>query len=564
MECPRKVAYFTMEIGLESSISTYSGGLGILAADTVRAAADLSVPMVVVTLLHRKGYFHQWLDAVGRQTEEPVNWPPGDFLEELPTRVTITLEGRTIHLRAWQYLVKGTSGYTVPVCFLDADLPENSEEDRRLTDMLYGGDARYRICQEAILGIGGVRCLRALGHTRINRYHLNEGHAAFLALELLDERLRDSSRSDVEPEDIESVRQQCVFTTHTPVPAGHDQFPIDLVRGILGDHPAFRMSDTLCCDHTLNMTYLALAFSHYVNGVAKKHGEVSQEMFPTYTIDSITNGVHAASWATEGFAELYDRYVPGWREDSFNLRYALNLPGDDVWDAHQKAKRTLLEYANRQTNSGMDHNVFTLGFARRATPYKRAELVFTDPERLRRIAREVGGIQIVFAGKAHPRDEAGKQIIQNIYKARAALREDVPVAFLRNYDRDLGKLITAGVDAWLNTPLPPMEASGTSGMKAAVNGVPSFSTLDGWWIEGHIEGITGWAIGANGRSPHQPADGADDAASLYEKLEKVILPLYYRDREGYLNVMRHAIALNGSFFNTQRMMQQYVLRAYFL
>ena len=564
MEDARRIAYFSMEIGLEQGMPTYSGGLGILAADTIRSAADLKVPMVAVTLLHRKGYFHQKVDATGTQTEEPVDWPVDDFVRPVEGRASVVLEGTPVEIRAWKYDVVGVKGFSVPVYFLDTDLPENSEWHRTLTHFLYGGDRRYRVCQEAVLGIGGVRMLRALGHDRIEHFHLNEGHAAFLTLELLNERLGGAGGRALEEDDVEAVRKQCVFTTHTPVPAGHDQFPVDMAREILGDHAVFEREDLLCCEGVLNMTYLALNLSHYVNGVAKKHGEVSRDMYASHTIDSVTNGVHAGTWTSEPFQALFDKYIPGWREDNSSLRYALNIPREDVWAAHAEAKRALLECVNRQTNAGMDVDVLTLGFARRATTYKRGDLLFDDVERLRAISGDAGRLQVVYAGKAHPNDSGGKDIIRRIFAARDALGTDVRVVFLPNYDRALAKLIIPGVDVWLNTPEPPMEASGTSGMKAALNGVPSLSILDGWWIEGHIEGVTGWSIGEDRESGGGPRDRSADAESLYDKLQNVIVPLYYHNRSRFANVMLHAIALNGSFFNTQRMMQEYGFRAYFL
>ncbi|MGQ9648772.1 MAG: alpha-glucan family phosphorylase [Phycisphaerae bacterium] len=557
------IAYFSMEIGLDPLMPTYSGGLGVLAGDTIRSAADLKVPMVAVSLLHRKGYFYQLIDASGWQLEEPVEWNVDDFLVEEKARASVTISGRTVQLRAWRKDVTGLSGYVVPVYFLDSDLPENAEQDRTLTHWLYGGDSNYRLCQEIILGIGGVRMLRSLGYRQIDRFHMNEGHASLCTLELLDERRRVVNRDAIAKEDIEAVRRMCIFTTHTPVPAGHDKFPMDLVAKVLGDHPALTMRSLICCDGVLNMTYLALNLSHYVNGVAKKHGEVSQLMFAPYVIDSITNGVHAATWTSEPFQAMFDRHIPGWREDNFSLRYALSIPHKEVWDAHMAAKRDLIDYVNRETNTGMDVDFLTIGFARRAASYKRADLLLRDPDRLRRVARDVGPFQVVYAGKSHPRDEEGKKTIQRIYQARKSLRDAVRIAYLPNYDMTLGKLVTSGVDVWLNTPQRPMEASGTSGMKAALNGVPSLSVLDGWWIEGCIEGTTGWAIGRDGRAPETPTDSQTDAAMLYEKLEQVVVPLFYNDRDRYLDVMVHAIALNGSFFNTQRMMQQYVLKAYF-
>jgi starch phosphorylase len=556
------IAYFSMEVGLEPGMATYGGGLGILAGDTIRAAADLRVPMVAVTLLHRKGYFYQRLDADGRQIEEPVDWPVDDFVEPLKERVEVQLDGRSVRVTAWKRDVVGHGGYKVPVYFLDTDLPENLDWDRKLTHYLYGGDEYYRLCQETVLGIGGVRLLRALGHTALHRFHMNEGHAALLALELLNERASAAGR-EVTHDDVDAVRRLCVFTTHTPVPAGHDKFPLDLARRVLGPRREFEMKDVFCCEGALNMTFLALNLSHYVNGVAKRHGDVSQQIFSRYRIDSITNGVHAATWMSPHFQRLFDRYIAGWREDHFSLRYAVSIPGDDVWAAHQAAKRELLELVNRSTNAGMDMDSLTLGFARRATAYKRPDLLFRDPDRLRHIARHAGKIQAVFAGKAHPKDEPGKELIRKVFAAKRELAHEVRVAYLENYDIELARMLTAGVDVWLNTPEPPLEASGTSGMKAALNGVPSLSVLDGWWIEGCIEGITGWAIGTDAHE-RPSGDGYRDAMFLYDKLERAVIPAFYGQREKFLDIMRHTIALNGSFFNTHRMMQQYVTKAYLL
>lgn len=559
----RRIAYFSMEIGFDARIPTYSGGLGILAGDTIRAAADLKVPMVAVTLLHRKGYFYQRLDASGEQREEPVAWVIEDFLTEMPARASVAIEGRTVQLRAWEYRLEGSSGATVPIYFLDADLPENLEQDRHLTDFLYGGDQAYRLSQEIILGIGGVRILRALGHNSITRFHMNEGHASLLGLELVDERVRSSGREKITADDIAAVRGLCVFTTHTPVPAGHDLFPMDLVHRVLGRREIMEMKEVFCCNGVLNMTYLALNLSHYVNGVAKRHGELSRAMFGQYTIDSITNGIHAGTWASPPFAALFDRYIPGWRQDNFNLRYALGIPTGEIWQAHTEAKKRLIDYANHETNAGLSEQMLTIGFARRATAYKRADLIFTDLERLRAIARKAGPFQLIFAGKAHPNDRDGKELIRRIFKYSRLLHPEIGVVYLEHYNIEISALMVAGADLWLNTPEPPMEASGTSGMKAALNGVPSLSVLDGWWIEGHIEGVTGWAMGSDSRDPTHPVSRADDAASLYDKLEQAVLPAFYNQRDRFLEIMRHCIALNGSFFNTHRMIQQYVLKAYF-
>ena len=584
----RFVAYFSMEIALENAMPSYSGGLGVLAGDTIRAAADIRLPMVAVSLLYRKGYFRQRLTEDGGQVEEPVEWEVEKFLEEEAPRVTVSLESRRVELRAWRYVLKGVRGYEVPVYFLDADLPDNDPRDRELTGTLYGGDPYYRLSQEVLLGIGGVRMLRALGHTELMRYHMNEGHAALLTMELLGEEARRFGRSSITGEDIERVRSKCVFTTHTPVPAGHDKFPLEYLTRLFPDQSQFfDVKDASSLDliksilqseqtvpdwqeaarhgASVNMTYLALNLSNYVNGVAKLHGEVSRKMFPNVPIEAITNGVHAATWTSPAFRDLFDRYIPSWREDNYSLRGALGLPPEEVWAAHLLAKHGLLEEVRKKTGLKLDPEAFTIGFARRATGYKRADLILRDLDRLRQIAKNAGGFQIVFAGKAHPRDAGGKEIIKRIFKAKKALKKNVSIVFLDDYNLDLAGRLTSGGDLWLNTPQYPLEASGTSGMKAALNGVPSLSILDGWWVEGCIEGVTGWGIGeSHGRepSPDLVADNAADAESLYAKLESVILPLFYEDRNRYLSVMQHAIAMNGSFFNTQRMVQQYITDAY--
>lgn len=560
-----EVAYFSMEIGLESAVPTYAGGLGVLAGDTVRSAADLGLPLVAVSLLPRRGYFHQRLDATGWQSEEPVHWALDDYLTELPARASVEIEGRTVGLRAWRYDVRGVGGHVVPVYLLDADLDDNTEADRALTQYLYGGDATYRLSQEVILGIGGVRMLRVLGHTEIRRYHMNEGHAALLVLELLREELARSGAEIPEQTHLEAVREQCIFTTHTPVPAGHDKFPLSLAMRIAGHANVLeRCKDQFCYEGQLNMTYLALANSRYVNGVAKKHGEVSRQMFSGYHVDSITNGVHVGTWTSEPFAALFDRHIPEWREDNATLRYAVSLPKGEIWNAHEHCKRRLIQYANRLANAGLDQDAFTIGFARRATRYKRADLVLSDPHRLAEIAARLGTVQIIYAGKAHPHDQAGKEIIQHIHRVALELDDRIRIAYLREYDMSLARLMVSGCDVWLNTPQPPMEASGTSGMKAAINGVPSFSILDGWWIEGCIEDVTGWAIETPGGESTDPGRRSHaEAEHLYDKLERVVLPAYYQQRDHFTDVMRHAIALNGSFFNTERMLGQYVSRAYF-
>lgn len=568
------IAYFTMEIGLLEAMPTYSGGLGILAGDTVRSAADLGITMIAVTLLQRKGYFRQRLDASGWQSEEDAVWPVAELLEEMKPRCIVEIEGRQVQVRAWKYVVTGVSGNDVPVFFLDTDIEQNAAQDRAITDHLYGGDARYRLCQEVVLGIAGVRMLRALGYGEIKRFHMNEGHAALLTLELAHELSRQAwdlsyepIKHTVTPELMQLVKPKCIFTTHTPVPAGQDKFALALVHQVVTDyHDAFaEREQEFCPDGMLDMTHLALDNSHYINGVAKRHGKVTQQMFAKYQIHSITNGVHVASWASPAIAKLFDERIPGWREDNSSLRYALNIPKRDVREAHRQAKEALVGEVNRLTGTGFEAGVFTVGFARRAAVYKRAELLFWDVERLLAIAGRVGPLQLVYAGKAHPQDTAGKEVIRRIHAVKERLREKIKLVYLEDYGIDIAKLITAGVDLWLNTPQPPLEASGTSGMKAAVNGVPSFSIMDGWWVEGCIEGVTGWAIGGDRDSAAMESHDtrAEDAEALYNKLEMVILPMFCNEADRYAEVMRHSIALNASFFNTERMLSQYITKAYF-
>ena len=564
IESWESVAYFSMEIGLETSIPTYAGGLGVLAGDTVRSAADMAVPMVAVSLVHRKGYFRQRLDSAGNQIEEPVDWPVTERLASLAPRVTVAIERRSVQLRAWRYDVRGISGHIVPVLFLDADLPENAAEDCRLTDHLYGGDARYRLCQEVILGIGGVRMLRALGYRNIRRFHMNEGHAGLLTLELAYEKAHERGETTITREVVQTVKPLCVFTTHTPVVAGHDQFPLALVARVITGygHDFDERAQEFCPDGVLNMTQLALDHSNYVNGVAKRHGEVARQMFTERKIDWITNGVHAATWAAPAVQALLDRHIPDWRQDNASLRHALGIPKLELWDAHTSAKHELIKCVNETTRAAMDPNIFTIGFARRATTWKRADLLFRDVARLEAIHARAGALQLIYGGKAHPQDDAGKRLIRQIFEVKAALGEKLRLIYVEEYDMRLARLMTGGVDLWLNTPQPPLEASGTSGMKAAINGVPSLSTLDGWWVEGCIEGVTGWAIGDDGGVETDP-DHAADAASLYGKLEHLILPMFYAERDRYIEVMRHALAINGSFFNTERMLEQYMRKAYF-
>ncbi len=562
-EIPR-IAYFSMEIGLTTEIPTYSGGLGVLAGDTIKSAADLKLPMVAITLISRKGYFRQSFSSDGWQEESSVDWQPEELLELLPRKTLVTIEDRDVKVQAWLYRVNSPTGGTLPVLFLDTDIPGNNPEDRKITDHLYGGDKEYRLKQEIVLGIGGARLLQVLGF-QVRKYHLNEGHASLLTLELLNHHRRpvEDTWDERASWNTPSVQEKCVFTTHTPVEAGHDSFPYDMVKRVLGDVIPIALLQELGGKDKLNMTLLALNLSHFVNGVAKKHGEVSQALFPGFEIHAITNGIHPFTWASPYMMNLFDEYLPSWANEPELLVRVDNIPDQEIWDAHAGAKAYLLQYIEEVTGEQFDPDILTIGFARRATAYKRANMIFTDTEHLLKIGG--GKLQLVFAGKAHPQDEHGKRMIQEIRKQKEFFGDKLKIVYLPNYNMDVASRLIPGVDLWLNNPLRPLEASGTSGMKAALNGVPNFSVLDGWWIEGHIEGITGWSIGPppTETTTNEDVNHTDeDVEDLYAKLEKTIIPLYYSDQDGWIQVMKNAIGKNAYYFNTHVMMRRYVTEAY--
>ena len=554
-----RIAYFSMEIALRNEIPTYSGGLGVLAGDTVRAAADLDLPLVAVSLVSRNGYFRQELDAQGRQVERADPWEPGRWASPLEAKITVPIEGRNVWVGGWLYVLQGHMGGKQPVILLDTDLPENNAADRELTHYLYGGDTAYRLKQEIVLGIGGMRMLNALGFT-VRHHHMNEGHSALLTLELLCRHAyaEEDLRPGEAPYDVPQVRALCNFTTHTPVEAGHDQFPYDLVQHVLGDFIDLATLKSLAGQDRLNMSRLALNLSDYVNGVAKRHAEISQKMFPGYRVRAITNGVHPYTWTSPSFVKLYDAHLPGWCHEPEQLVRADRIPDAAIWEAHVQAKQQLIEMVRVRCGVTLHPKLPILGFARRMTAYKRPDLLFSDLQRLKAIAQQ-SSFQIVLAGKAHPRDDDGKRLIETLHAHMHDLTGVIPVAFLPNYDMETALALVSGVDVWMNTPLRPLEASGTSGMKAAFNGVPSLSVLDGWWIEGCIEGVTGWAIGDT-----TDAANGQDAQALYRKLEQVVLPLYYGysgDQAAWI-AMKGAICKNASYFNSHRMMRRYVTEAY--
>lgn len=551
-----RIAYFSMEIALRAEIHTYSGGLGVLAGDTARASADLELPMVFVTLLCRQGYLNQGIDASGRQVDQPDPWSPTDYATPLRAKVALLIEGHEVWVRPWLYPLKSPVGHTVPVILLDTDLPSNRPEDRGITDTLYGGDQTYRLKQEIVLGIGGLRVLSALGF-QIETYHLNEGHAALLALDLLRRYPRPPDQ--VPPGglkyDVSRVREQCIFTTHTPVEAGHDRFSFELFGHLMQGYIDLYQIRNLTGED-LNMTRLALNLSGYINGVAVRHAEVTTRMFPGYDIRAVTNGVHVGTWVHPAFAELFNHHSHEWGYQPELMVSFDQLPGDQVWAAHQVAKRDLIELVEHISDIRLDPDLPLIGFARRVASYKRPGLLFSDLERLRTIHAD-HPFQMIIAGKAHPSDEPAKELIHQLNEVIAQLAPDLRIAFLPNYDLRIASTVIAGPDIWLNNPQPPLEASGTSGMKAAVNGVLNLSALDGWWVEACIEGVTGWAIGHDGHD-----SGGASAADLYNKLERVVLPMYYHDRERWIWMMRQSISKIGSTFNTHRMMRRYATEAY--
>ncbi len=546
-----KIAYFSMEIAVRNDIPTYSGGLGVLAGDVIRSSADLSVPMVAVTLVSRKGYLRQKLSQSGEQIESVDEWDPKGILDLAPKTIELNIEKRLVKVQAWIYEHKSPIGRTVPIIFLDTDIQGNAATDRRITDSLYGGDESYRLKQELVLGVGGTRMLEALDY-RLSKYHMNEGHSALLTMELLQ-------RYDM---NIDNVRRHCIFTTHTPVDAAFDRFSYELVEQVIGKEFSLQIMKEVGGEDKLNMTLLALNLSGYQNGVTKAHTKYSMKIFPHYSIRAITNGVHSNTWTSQSFHQLFDKYIPGWANEPELLVRIDKAPNCEVWAAHEENKKNLLEFIEAKTGEELDQEALTLGFARRATGYKRAKLIFSDLKRLKEVNRDYP-LQLIFAGKAHPRDTHGKELIKEIFDFKKELKDEVKIVYLENYDMQIAAKLTSGVDVWLNTPLPPLEASGTSGMKAAHNGVINFSVLDGWWIEGCIEGVTGWAIGPTPEAiiteEERRRNEIDD---LFNKLKYLIAPKFYDERDDWIETMKNSIGKVAYYFNTDRMMRRYITDAY--
>ncbi len=549
-----RIAYFSMEIGVSCDMPTYSGGLGVLAGDIVKSSADLRLQMVAITLVSRKGYFRQKLTELGEQLELPDEWDPAKTLTRMPKIVTVTIENRPVKVQAWLHEYQSITGGMVPIIFLDTDMEGNAPEDRRITDSLYGGDRNYRLKQEIVLGIGGIKVLKNLPF-KIRKYHMNEGHSSLLTFELLKDNGMDS----------EKVRNLCVFTTHSPVEAAFDQFSYELVQQVLGkEYMLLSDMKQYAGTENLNMALLALNLSKYINGVSLAHVDYSRKLFPGRYIRAVTNGVHSYTWTSIYFRQLFDKYIQGWTNEPILLAKASEIPNREVWDAHTKAKTNLLTFVEKTNGVKLDPQALTIGFARRATGYKRSTLIFSDPHRLTDINRKEK-IQMIFAGKAHPKDTDGKKLIRQIHDYANMLKDQISIVYLENYNMDVAAKLTSGVDVWLNTPLPPLEASGTSGMKAAHNGVINFSVLDGWWMEGCIEGVTGWAIGPHPRELLIESERRElELQDLYSKLEYLIIPTYYNQKDAWITLMKNSIAKIAYYFQTQWVVRRYITEAYLL
>ena len=545
MEQQYDIAYFSAEIGISSSLPTYSGGLGVLAGDHIKASGDIGLNMCAITLLYREGYFKQRIDEEGIQTETYPRFDPYPLLKKLDVRFTLRLRARDVWIQVYRFDYVGHGGHAVPIYFLDTDVEENIKDDRIISQRLYSGNKDHRILQEAILGFGGTKLLDELGQNDIKKYHMNEGHCSFLVLHLLEKFNGDMKK----------VKSLCHFTTHTPVPAGHDHFAESRVKKLLrGLLPEDLKLPSLVQNGRLHMTELGLYFSGTANGVSALHGDVAQDQFPWSNIDFITNGVHHSYWMGSPFKRVYDQYVPEWRANPECLLKIDDIADDVIWNAHQERKQYLLGYANSQVSKALDKDTLTIGFARRAATYKRAQLLFHDMERLESLGAEK--IQVIFSGKAHPKDGEGKEVIRQIVSRSKAMFGKVKIIYLENYNMWLGRMITSGVDVWLNTPLRPNEASGTSGMKATLNGVPNLSVLDGWWAEGCKNGVNGWAVG----DPEHP-DDEKDAGHLYSILENSVIPTFYNDRNKWISMMKEAIK-TGVDFTAHRMIMEYNQKFY--
>lgn len=602
------IAYFSAEYGLDQTIPIYSGGLGILSGDHLKSASDLGIPLVAVGLLYKNGYFHQKINGYGDQETEynnidlsnlPINPVKDENGDEL--KIYVKFEKRKIYLKVWQINVGRIKLY-----LLDSDIDENKPEDREVTLKLYGGDQEMRIKQEIVLGMGGTNLLtRALG-LNPTVYHMNEGHSAFLILELIKNIIKEKKVSFEVAKDIASSKT--VFTTHTPVPAGNDIFPIALVEKYFKEfwprlglerEEFLKLGMKPCTDLEpgFNMGILALKVAGKKNGVSKLHGAVSRELFGDVwpeiaanesPITYVTNGIHTCSWLAPSLKELYNKYlIPYWQDNIYKdevWENINNIPNQELWEIHQKRKQKLLEIVkesttNRLRRSGYSYeeinditsklnpNALTIGFARRFATYKRATLIFRDLERITQILNNAERpVQLIFAGKAHPADKEGQDLIKRIHEISMMPQFKGKIFLLENYNIAMSRYLVSGVDVWLNNPRRPMEASGTSGQKASVNGVINFSVLDGWWAEGYNQ-ENGWTIGTNAEFTSYEEQDDADSQSMYRTLEEKIIPTYYdKDENGisekWMRIMKNSITSTGGKYSTSRMLVDYTNNLY--
>ncbi|MDP6906103.1 MAG: alpha-glucan family phosphorylase [Candidatus Thalassarchaeaceae archaeon] len=533
------IAYLSAEVGFESGLHTYSGGLGVLAGDHIKSAADAGIDLIGCTLLYREGYGRQHLDNHGNQTETFSEIDPHEYLTDTGIEISLPLDGTILHSKIWVYKIKN-----IPTYFLDTRHPSNSSKHASLGNRLYGGDDETRIRQEYLLGVGGIRALQAMGHDILG-LHLNEGHCTFAMFEMLHQGWTREHLSNC-----------CLFTTHTPVPAGHDRFEWNSVKEVLGK--LLPEDATNLCNSAgdpengrrCSMSHLAVALSGPVNAVSNLNAWVASSMFGEQHISPITNGVHHTTWTSPPMAELFDEHLSGWRNKPTSLGHAGSIPTGGLLAAREECRTVLRELVLATTGVQLEQGRLTIGFARRFATYKRANLIFRDIERLREIGS--GKIQFVFAGKAHPRDEGGKQLIRDIFSGATEVENDIPIAFLEDYSMNTGLAMTSGVDIWLNNPIRPLEASGTSGMKAAMNGVPNCSILDGWWPEGCEHGVNGWAIGKG----EDDRDDLRDVEYIYHTLEHEVLPIWRQGPNRWADLMRASITTSARFTGA-RMIDEY-------
>jgi len=607
------VAYFSPEFGITDCLQIFAGGLGLLAGDHLKSASDLGVPLVALGLMYQQGYFRQSLNDAGWQQEYSEE---NDFFnlpltlerdaDGAPLVVSVPHPGREVHAYIWRAQVGRVAAY-----LLDTNIEANRQEDRDITDRLYGGDLETRIRQEIVLGIGGVRALRALG-LNPTVYHMNEGHSAFLALERVRELMKSEGLTFAQASEIASAG--LIFTTHTPVPAGHDAFPPYLIERYLADYGtslglnlhdliALGRMDADDAGEPFGMTVLALRMAAYSNGVSRLHGEVSRQMWKALwpglaeaevPIGHVTNGVHLRSWVSDDLDQYFERYLgPRWRSepgDEAIWQHANRIPPEELWRIHERRRDRLVSFARRRirtqletrgaahaeinaAGATLDPEALTIGFARRFATYKRATLLFRDPERLARILNNPDRpVQIIFAGKAHPRDDAGKEFIREVVTFARQPQFRNRIIFLEDYDTEVARFLVQGCDVWLNNPRRPLEASGTSGMKAAANGVLNFSTLDGWWVEGWeasagLANPVGWAIGRGEEYDNDDYQDQIEAEDLYDVLERDIIPTFYErgsDRlpRAWIARMHATIVRLCPWINAQRMVQEYTEKFY--